>query len=251
MSPTHLGLHHLTEDQIDDLAGLLYMAPRHMYDDGQPRGSWLKHQEKKMKRTTFPKRLRRPKGALNWLRLRVAEKTGWTHEEMLPQLADLCEVHQRGLNPWLIHDIFNLLHDESTLRTTRIRNHKSDLHTTEVADFVTRLSGLTSLWLSPKKFENLFARGGVFPDWARFRQLGNAVEHPYEDGDDSDDGTSTVVTESVSNEKDEQPRRRRSCEACILAVVGGRPDILTALRANLIGPRPARRMATSRPTLSP
>ncbi|EJT72542.1 hypothetical protein, variant [Gaeumannomyces tritici R3-111a-1] len=202
------------------------MSPKHMYQDGQPRNSWLKHQKDKMERSEFPRQLRRPKGALNWVRLRVAEKTGWTHHEFLPQLADLCEVHRKGLNPWLIHDVFKLVHDESTLRTTRIRGHKSDLCTPEVQEFLNRMAGINSLWLEDRKFNQIFGRDPPVPERFRFQKLGNAVTNSR-GGDDTDS--------SASTDKYEEDTRRLSCEACVLACVGGHPKLLTALRASLLG----------------
>ncbi|KAL8366937.1 hypothetical protein RB599_011124 [Gaeumannomyces hyphopodioides] len=218
--------------KIDMLADLLYMAPRHMYEDGQPRNSWLRHQKDKMERSSFPKRLQRPKGALNWVRLRVAEKTGWTHEEFLPQVADLCEVHKKGLNPWLIHDVFKLVHDESTLRTTRIRGHKSDLCTPEVLEFLARIAGINSLWLDASKFNHIFGRHTPIPERFCFRKFGNAVTNSRVGNNNTDESAST--SSDRSSEKEDQPRRP-SCEACVLACVGGHPELLTALRASLLG----------------
>ncbi|KAL3424738.1 hypothetical protein PVAG01_04019 [Phlyctema vagabunda] len=114
-----------------------------------------------------------------------------------PKQAYLCATH-RALNPCLVRQLFVLLSAETTTRLQRLRATPPDLLSEPVRRWVRRLSSINGLWLAPDIYRAIFS---PMPEDHCFSQI------PH------------------------------SCEACILAVVGGNPEILVDLRASIVGRR--------------
>lgn len=112
-----------------------------------------------------------------------------------PQCAELCPAH-KGLDPRVIRNMTLLVGHECTLRTDRFRSyrHKVDLSDGAII-WLDRVDAVTAMWVGEKAFEKLYG---------------------YKNAE------STIQTVESR------------CEACIMAVVGGRPQILSDLRANIL-----------------
>jgi hypothetical protein len=144
---------------------------------------------------TFPLTLRRPRALLPRLALHLPSAA--------PQ-AVLCPTH-RDLHPHLIHTIFLGISAECT---THLERFVEDEHALpeplrslfrSLQPFVRRLQEVNGLWMSPKFYRTLFA--------------------PWHD--------------DAANFQFE--RIHSDCEACILASVGGNHQVLSDLRASILG----------------
>lgn len=114
----------------------------------------------------------------------------------LPPAAVLCATH-KALHPWLVRALFNLLAAEVTMRCDRLRGNDA-----KPGDGVGRVLGIlrsvNALWLEEGHFRLLFGeQAGLYGEKLR--------------------------------------RVEGGCEACVLAAVGARGEVLAALRANLLG----------------
>lgn len=113
----------------------------------------------------------------------------------LSKTARLCDSH-RGLNPKVIRKLMLILAAECTERTDRFRKWR---RRTEYPDSITawldRIDDATGLWIGRRAFRVVFG-------YERTCKADNAV--------------------------------KSGCEACILAAVGGRPELLADLRASMI-----------------
>lgn len=109
------------------------------------------------------------------------------------KVAHLCSSH-RGLNPRLIRRIMLLMAQELTQRTDRFRKWRSlPAFTEELEAWLDRMDTMTALWIGQDAFHALFGYNRTAP-------------------------IGTVES---------------GCEACIISVIGGRPQLLIDLRANL------------------
>ncbi|KAF7553598.1 hypothetical protein G7Z17_g3490 [Cylindrodendrum hubeiense] len=109
------------------------------------------------------------------------------------KVAHLCYSH-RDLDPRLVRQIMLLIAREFTQRTDRFRRwRKRTAYSDRLVAWLDRMDAATALWIGQDTFHAVFGYGR---------------------------GTPVVAVES-------------GCEACILSVVGGRPQMLADLRANL------------------
>ncbi|KAJ9151769.1 hypothetical protein NKR23_g2920 [Pleurostoma richardsiae] len=189
----------MTDDDVRALTRVLVMPPQCLGPGGEPTQTWLERQTGKIE-TTLPRELLMPRSVVDRLRISLAAR-GLTTDKLLPQVASLCATHRR-LNPWLIHHIFTLLKHELTVRADRVRCYEGELKTAEVHDFLARLTGVMALWVQRRDLTAFFGRDAVTPP--------AEGSHPL------------------------RPIRPR-CEACYLAAVGARAQLLVDLRAALVG----------------
>ena len=182
----------LEDAHLHKLTNMLALPPHH--GTAQPSSKWLAAQARAV--PNLPKPVLRPSKLLPRLAVKLSEATG---APALPPAAVLCAAH-RGLHPWLVRAVFNLLAAEVTMRCDRLRKYVSKLDSDE--ETARKVSGILSsvnkLWLDEAHFERLF--GGQALGW-----------------------------------KDKLERVEDGCEACVLAAVGSRGELLAALRAHLLG----------------
>ena len=161
----------------------------------RPSRKWLNTQAHST--STLPKAVLRPSKLIPRLAVKITETCT---APALPPAAVLCSTH-RDLHPWLIRATFNLIAAEVTMRCDRLKKYQPEEGDKVGAGAKTVLGILASvnaLWLEDEHFKALF--GEQAGHWG-------AKLHKVEGG----------------------------CEACILAAVGARGELLAALRANLVG----------------
>ncbi|CAM1505238.1 Fc.00g108750.m01.CDS01 [Cosmosporella sp. VM-42] len=112
-----------------------------------------------------------------------------------PQVAQLCSSH-KGLDPRVIRNLTLLVGHECTLRTDRFRLYRSRIaFPNHVTTWLDRIDSVTAMWVGQKAFEMVFGYKSAMP-----------------------------AIQSVES----------GCEACIMAVVGARPQLLCDLRASML-----------------
>ncbi|KAL2022555.1 hypothetical protein VTK56DRAFT_5162 [Thermocarpiscus australiensis] len=115
----------------------------------------------------------------------------------------LCPAH-RKLDSELVGNVFRLLRVEVSARVDTARAYlrwlrregRQDECPPTLREFVERMSGVVTLYVSEETFEYYFGKGAARPRF-RFQRV------------------------------------ESGCPACVMAVVGGRPELLVALRANM------------------
>ncbi|POR37303.1 Uncharacterized protein TPAR_02494, partial [Tolypocladium paradoxum] len=141
--------------------------------------------------------LLRPKGLID----RLAISMGKHRAPFSPSRANLCLTH-KPLDPRVVRKLMVLVADECTVHVDRFRSARAR-HNVDVPPSVRcwleRMDSATALWLGRAQFEDMFQR-----------------EAPRTGGPTSE---------------------RRRCEACIMAVVGGWPQMVMDLRAGLAARR--------------
>ncbi|ROT36056.1 hypothetical protein SODALDRAFT_57203 [Sodiomyces alkalinus F11] len=182
------------------LTGVLSLSPQ--YGVTSPSEAWLDKQKKLVEQ--LPKCcLRPPSDVMSPIKLltrglmKVSEKHALP---FVPSAAVLCSAH-KALNPWRIRSLFLLVACEVGIRSDRIRRFRGFEDgiplSQEVQDFVYRMTSVASLWIAPGDFKRRF---GYPPP-------------------------------------QELPRLASGCEACMLAIVGARAQLLVDLRANMLSRR--------------
>lgn len=187
---------HVLDLEDADLDRLTYMLARPpQYGTSRPSRKWLNTQAHTI--STLPEDVLRPSKLIPRLAVKITERCA---APALPPAAVLCSTH-RDLHPWLIRAVFNLVAAEATLRSDRLSRHQPE-EGDEVGELAKTVLGIlasvNALWLEEEHFKTLF--GDRAGHWG-------AKLHRVKGG----------------------------CEACILAVVGARGELLAALRANLVG----------------
>ncbi|KAL2107318.1 hypothetical protein VUR80DRAFT_5412 [Thermomyces stellatus] len=164
------------------------------FGTSRPSRKWLLTQAETI--PALPKTVLRPSKLIPRLAVKITEACT---TPALPPAAVLCSTH-RNLHPWLVRALFNLLAAEVTMRCDRLRKYEpeeGDDRGAEAKIVMAILVSVNALWLEDEHFKMLFGeRAGA---WA-------AKLHRVEGG----------------------------CEACILAAVGARGELLAALRANMV-----------------
>lgn len=164
-----------------------------------PSRRWLSSQSGAV--PSLPKPVLRPSNLIERLAVRLSESYA---PEALPAAAELCSAH-RGLHPWVVRGVFGLVAGEVTVRCDRLRRYVSQNaeekgEKSEIMEVVERvlgvLSSVNALWLDEEHFTTLFGKQAGL--WRKLRQV------------------------------------ESGCEACILAAVGARGEVLVALRASLL-----------------
>ncbi|TLD30330.1 hypothetical protein PspLS_02004 [Pyricularia sp. CBS 133598] len=225
----------LKEKEVAMFTKLLMLPPRHVLEYGWLSSKWLEKQEFKIENGfksekggwyRLTKRLERDMSTIKQMRVLLAEATGFQKHKVLPPRVDVCWVHRR-LSPYVIHEVFECLVEEVTFKTDVIRGYRGIEQTADLSEFVDRMTGINSLWLSEDEFDETFCKhpeGGhgaeAFPEANRFLPLLNAIPRRAWDNQGRRDRS--------------KPRPRRSCEACVLAFVGARGRLLSDLRAHLL-----------------
>ena len=141
--------------------------------------------------------LLRPKGLVDRLAISMGKRRG----SVSPSRANLCLTH-KPLDPRVVRKLMVLVADECTVQVDRFRNARARLNVDmppSVRCWLERMDSATALWLGRAQFEDMFQR-----------------ETPWTGGPTSE---------------------RQRCEACIMAVVGGWPQLLMDLRAGLVARR--------------
>lgn len=112
-----------------------------------------------------------------------------------PQVAKLCWAH-KGLDPRVIRNLTLLVGHECTLRTDRFRAYRGLItFPNSVAVWLDRMDSVTAMWIGEFAFRKVFGYKAKMPAY-----------HTVQSG----------------------------CEACIMAVVGGRRQLLCDLRASML-----------------
>lgn len=182
------------------LTGVLSLSPQ--YGVANPSEAWLSRQKELVEE--LPRSCLRPSSdvlSLHSLVTRGLMKVSEKHAlPFVPSAAVLCLAH-KALHPWRIRSLFLLLAGEVGIRSDRIRRFRGFddgfAPSQAVQDFVYRMTSVASLWIAPEDFERRF---GFAPP-------------------------------------QELSRLESGCEACMLAVVGARAQLLVDLRANMIARR--------------
>lgn len=143
----------------------------------------------------LPLELTKPTGLVDRTRMALARK-GLSTDRWLPRVSVLCTTHAQ-LNPWIIHRVFLLLQHEVMHRVNPVRYYRGELKTQEVLDFCTHVSGILSLFKTPTEFAAVCRT--EYPAHFRFDRVASG------------------------------------CEACVLAVVASRAQLLVDLKASLLG----------------
>lgn len=127
---------------------------------------------------------------------RLAVRIGEHGVRFFPQAARLCAAHH-ALDPRVIRSLMLLVGHECTLRTDRFRKWRGQINYSEQATmWLDRIDAITGLWIGREAFEMVFGYQRAMPG-----------------------------VQSVDS----------GCEACILAVIGSRPQLLCDLRASMLG----------------
>ncbi|EOO04101.1 hypothetical protein UCRPA7_395 [Phaeoacremonium minimum UCRPA7] len=143
----------------------------------------------------LPRELTKPTGLVDRTRIALAKK-GLSTDKWLPRVSVLCTTHAL-LNPWVVHRVFLLLQHEVMHRVNTVRYYRGELKTQEVVDYCTHVSGILSLFKTPTEFAAICRT--EYPGHLRFDRIASG------------------------------------CEACILAAVGSRAQLLVDLKASLLG----------------
>lgn len=190
----------LDDAPLHALTNLLALPPQS--GTSLPSRRWLSSQSLAIAR--LPRAVLRPSNLIERLAVKLSESYA---PEALPAAAELCFAH-RGLHPWVVRGVFGLLSGEVTVRCDRLRRYVSEVgedrgkgkggeNRAEVAGRVLGvLASVNALWLEEEHFATLF--GEQAGPWRKLRKV------------------------------------ESGCEACILAAVGARGEVLAALRANLL-----------------
>lgn len=225
----------LKEKEVAIFTKLLMLPPRHVLEYGWPSSKWLEKQEFKIENGfegenggwyRLPKRLERDMSTIRQMRVLLAEATGFQKHKVLPPRVDVCWVHRR-LSPYVIHEVFECLAEEVTFKTDVVRRNRGVEQTAALSEFVDRMTGINSLWLSEEEFDETFCEhpegehgAESLSEANRFLPLLNAIPRRTRDKQGRRDRS--------------KPRSRRSCEACVLAFVGARGRLLSDLRGHLL-----------------
>lgn len=187
----------LDDAPLHALTNLLALPPQS--GTALPSRRWLSSQSHAV--PSLPKPVLRPSNLFERLAVKLSESYA---PEALPAAAELCSAH-RGLHPWVVRGLFGLLAGEVTVRCDRLRRYVSENAEGEekggerlevVKRVLGVLSSVNALWLEEEHFATLF--GEQAGPWRKLRRV------------------------------------ESGCEACILAAVGARGEVLAALRANLL-----------------
>lgn len=186
----------LDDAPLRALTDLLALPPQS--GTALPSRRWLSSQSRAV--PSLPKPVLRPSNLIERLAVKLSESYA---PEALPAAAELCSAH-RGLHPWVVRGVFGLVAGEVTVRCDRLRKYVSQNtgkgDKSERMEVVERvlgvLSSVNALWLEEEHFTTLF--GEQAGPWRKLRQV------------------------------------ESGCEACVLAAVGARGEVLAALRANLL-----------------
>lgn len=268
----------IKDKQIDDMpwasvmavCKLLRLPAEMMHSDGRPWSYWLGRQADEM--TGLPPGVRRSRNPIVNAVSKWASKgqlppgvqkgecsSNGEKEEQLRELsarfvqprAVLCDVHEKGLNPWLIRALFVLLANEVTVRSDRIRTwnrrqrakamgrgihskdaerkpgssvdaYNDDHPTSAIAAgrWVGRMDDANALWMDRECFDLIF-RSGAEAEGPGAYDWGHRDNPNYETYDRPEDVALP-------------PRVPSRCEACILAVVGCRRRLLVDLKAGMV-----------------
>lgn len=162
----------------------------------QPPEEWLAQQKEQVK--ALPQSCRRPgTGAPTLAILRGVIKASEMFSDVpfVPDAAVLCKAH-KDLHPWRIRSLFLLLASEVGIKSDRIRRHRGndDLPPSDAVQAFVRR--MTSV-------AGMWIEPDDFDDRFGFRPEGFAV-------------------------------MQSGCEACMLAAVGARAEVLVDLRANIL-----------------
>lgn len=202
----HCFLLDVPSEQIEDLTKILCLP---VWEDVvKPSDSWLRDQAVASK--ALGSSLRMPHNPLK----RAFIRGGLKHMPFCPDVSVLCDAHKK-LDPRVIWNLTVIIERESLskIRTLRIAIGRVDIPE-EVEDWVKRMSLLGGLWSTPEDFRRCYAF--KYADCLELHEM----------------GLSTLSDLAYKN----------PCDACNLAVLGGRIRCLVDIRAGLI----ARRIMTGR-----
>jgi hypothetical protein len=147
----------MTPEDIKLLVRLLCLPPS-VRSSRDGLDQWHNRQSEKI--SQLAEALQRPQDWGGKLSILTNKKLKLTIEDLVPVCAVLCPSHS-GLNPWIVHRIFQLIMSEVTHLLNPVREfldnptrHDVKLKTSlgEVQDYVDRMNSIQSLWTGPDSF---------------------------------------------------------------------------------------------------
>ncbi|KAF7552822.1 hypothetical protein G7046_g7282 [Stylonectria norvegica] len=129
---------------------------------------------------------------------RLALRINGNRPSIPSHIAKLCSSH-RGLDPRAIRALSRLVADECTARTDRFRHWRGRMtYTGQLVSWLDRIDSITGMWIGREAFQIVFGYNSAMP----------AIQ-----------------------------KVESGCEACMMAVIGARPQLLCDLRANMVSRR--------------